>query len=114
MKPDLTAYLGKEVSVVVDRPLGSTHPEDDEFLYPLNYGYLPGTVSGDGEPIDTYLLGLSMPVAEAHGTVVAVVIRADDEEDKLVVAPVGRTFTEEEIAAAVDFQERYFTSRIVV
>src|SRR5436190_21300832 len=85
MKPDLTTYLGKRVRVTIDRPLGSRHPQHADIVYPVNYGYLPNTVSGDGMPIDAYLLGVDEPLAEAEGLVVAVIIRSDDTEDKSVV-----------------------------
>lgn len=111
-KPDLRTYLGRRVRVVVDRPLGSRHPRRPETVYPINYGYLPGTRSGDGAPTDAYVLGVDEPVREADGVVVAVVRREDDAEDKLVVACEGRRFTAGEIAVLVDFQERFFASRI--
>lgn len=98
--------------VVVDRPFGSCHPAHPDIRYPVNYGYLPDTVGGDGEPIDTYVLGPDRPVAEATGIVIAVVRRADDAEDKLVVATDGRRRPACEIAALVAFQERFFVSRI--
>ena len=44
-------YLGKTVSVTMDRPLGSRRPKYG-FVYKANYGFLPCTVSGDGEEID--------------------------------------------------------------
>lgn len=111
-RPDLGPYLGQRVRVIVDRPLGSCHPAHPDIRYPLNYGYLPGTVAGDGEPIDAYRLGPDRPVAEATGIAIAVVRRADDAEDKLVVATDGRLRTAAEIGALVAFQERFFASRI--
>lgn len=78
----------------------------------MNYGYLPGTVASDDEPIDAYLLGPERPVAEATGDVIAVVRRSDDVEDKLVVATDGCPRPAPEIAALIDFQERYFASRV--
>ena len=44
-------YLNKNVQVVMDRPLGSKHPKHG-FEYLTNYGYIPNTVSGDGEELD--------------------------------------------------------------
>lgn len=41
-------YIGKIVKAKIDRPLGSSHPKH-RFIYPVNYGYIPNTVSGDGE-----------------------------------------------------------------
>ena len=49
-------YLGKMLKIKLDRPFGSTHPKHG-FIYPVNYGYVPNTISGDGEELDAYLLG---------------------------------------------------------
>ena len=114
MKPDLRPSLGRAVRVVVDRPLGSPHPRHPDIIYPVNYGELPGTVSGDGHPIDAYLLGWHEPVREAQGTVIAVLVRADDTEDKLVVARDGTHWIAEEIFAAVQFQEQFFQTTLLM
>jgi inorganic pyrophosphatase len=114
MPRDLMPFLGQRVVVAIDRPLGSRHPRHPDIVYPVNYGFLPGTVSGDGMPIDAYLSGLNRPVAEAEGVVVAVVVRADDVEDKLVVAPAEGRYTAERIMAQVQFQEQFFQSSVVM
>lgn len=114
MKPDLTAHLGRHVSVTVDRPLGSRHPRHPDLVYPVNYGFLPGTVSGDGMAIDVYVVGVNVPADLIECVVIAVVIRADDAEDKLVAAPTGHSYSAAQIAEAVSFQERYFDSQIIV
>jgi inorganic pyrophosphatase len=107
-------YLGKKVRVVVDRPLGTKHPRyPDKGAYPVNYGYVPGTKTGDGKEQDVFLLGVDEPVSEYEGECIAVVHRKDDDEDKLVVVPEGVEMTDEEIMKAVEFQERYFDSRVV-
>lgn len=110
----LTQYLLKTVHVVVDRPLGSRHPERPDLIYPVNYGYLPGTVSGDGEEIDAYILGASVPVREYDGIVIAVVRRKNDAEDKLVVAGEAGRYDRGQIAGLVKFQERFFESGILM
>ncbi len=114
MRPDLTYFLGRRVTVVVDRPVGSYHPRFPEGEpYPLNYGFVPGTVSGDGEPVDVYLLGPREPVAQAVGTVIAVVLRSGDVEDKLVVATDEYACnTPEAVWAQISFQEDYFDSKL--
>jgi inorganic pyrophosphatase len=116
-KPDLLAYLGKSVRVLVDRPMGSVHPRDPDIYYPVNYGYVPCTISGDGSPIDAYLLGSTEPVLQADGVVIAVVIRDDDNEDKLVVTVdehATSSLDERDIMQAVAFQEQYFQSQVVM
>jgi inorganic pyrophosphatase len=104
-------WLGRAVEITVDRPLGSTHPEHPELVYPVNYGFVAGTLAGDGEPVDAYVLGLDTPVGTATGTVVAVIERRDDVEDKLVVSVAGK-WTAETIAEAVHFQERWFDAHV--
>ena len=43
--------------MVIDRPLGSAHPQHPDLVYPVNYGYIPNTEAGDLDPIDAYVLG---------------------------------------------------------
>ena len=104
-------YLGKNVLVVTDRPLGSAHPKHG-FIYEVNYGYIPGTVSGDGEELDAYVLGENVPLESFNGKVVAIVRRTNDDDDKLIVTD-GRNFTDEEILKQINFQEKYFDSKII-
>ncbi|MBQ4510070.1 MAG: inorganic diphosphatase [Clostridia bacterium] len=106
------SYLGKEVEIKIDRPLGSTHPKHKNIVYPINYGYIEGVFGGDGEELDVYLLGVDIPVTEYKATVIAVIHRLNDNEDKLVAAPRGMTFTKEQILKSVHFQEQYFKSEI--
>ena len=106
-------YLGKNVKIIIDRPVGSHHPEHKDMIYSVNYGFIPGTLAGDGEELDVYLLGVNVPVNEYRARVIAVIHRYYDAEDKLVAAPEGMSFTKEEIAQAVYFQERYFDSEVV-
>ncbi len=39
----------------VDRPRGTTHPRYPDLVYPLDYGYLEGTLSADGGGIDIWV-----------------------------------------------------------
>ena len=48
-------YIGKIIDIKIDRPFGSKHPKHG-FIYPVNYGFIPNTISGDGEELDCYLL----------------------------------------------------------
>lgn len=102
--------LGKTVHVEVDRPIGYVHGDT---VYPVNYGYIPGVIAGDGEEQDAYILGISEPVSAFDGRVVGAIRRKNDCEDKLVVAPEGTLFHQGQIAGAVHFQEQYFDSYIV-
>lgn len=110
----LRIWLGKQITVVVNRPLGSHHPRHPDIVYPVNYGDLPDTEAPDGHPIDAYILGVDVPVESFTGDGIAVVIRHDDVEDKLVVAPPGTRFSSHKLREAVHFQEQYFRSEIVM
>lgn len=108
----MVEYLGKKVKILIDRPLGSRHPEHDNIYYMLNYGYIPDTISGDGEEIDAYIIGEFEPLKEFIGFVVAVVHRKNDNEDKLVVSKHPDKYSKEQIEALVEFQERFFDTEI--
>lgn len=105
-------YLGEEVDVVIDRPLGSKHPKHN-FLYESNYGYVPGTMAPDGEELDAYYLGVEKPIKKASGICIAVVHRLKDDDDKVVVVPKGVKLTDDEIKKAVHFQEQWFEYKII-
>jgi len=102
--------LGRTVTVTVDRPLGSVHPEHKEMIYPVNYGYVSGVVAQDGEEQDAYILGVQEPVTEFTGQIIAIINRHDDVEDKWVVVPEHTVLYEPQIKAAVAFTEQYFDS----
>jgi len=102
-------FLDRIVRVKIDRPLGSRHPQHG-FIYPANYGYVPDTIAPDGEPIDAYVLGVFDPIEEFTGRCIALIHRLDDDDDKLIVVPEDRRFSDEQIQVLVEFQERFFTS----
>ena len=105
-------YIGKTVMVHIDRPLGSKHPKYG-FEYPVNYGFLPFTKSGDGEEIDAYILGIDTPLNDYVGKCIAIINRKNDNEDKLVVVPENANFSDEEIEEMTNFQEKWFEHIII-
>ena len=105
-------YLGKTVSIKIDRTLGSRHPKHG-FMYMLNYGYIPNTISGDGEELDAYLIGEFEPVEQSNGKVIAIIHRTNDDDDKLIVSKEGKDYSDDAIKALTEFQEKYFKSVII-
>ena len=106
-------YLGKTVTVTIDRPIGFHHVTKGIHLdYTINYGFLPGVTGGDGEEQDVYVLGVSEPLETFTGIIIGAVRRADDNEDKLVAAPEGVILTAEQIRKEIYFVEKYFDSHI--
>ena len=100
-------FLGKKVSVEIDRPLGTRHPKHG-FMYMLNYGLIPKTISGDGEELDAYLVGEFEPVEKSSGKVIAIIHRTNDDDDKLIVSKDGKDYSNDAIRALTEFQEKYF------
>ena len=82
-------------------------------MYMLNYGYIPDTISGDGEELDAYILGVYEPVEEFTGKVIAIIHRTNDDDDKLIVVPKGSNYSDDAIRALTEFQERFFESIIL-
>lgn len=109
---DNRRFLGKVIETVIDRPLGSKHPKHG-FIYPINYGYVPNTISGDGEELDCYVLGIFEPLDTFTGKCIAIIHRTNDNDDKLIIVPEGRNFSDNEIHVLTEFQERFFESEIV-
>ena len=104
-------FIGKIIGVRIDRPQGSRHPEHG-FIYPVNYGYVPGVAGLDDEELDAYVLGVDAPVERFTGQCIAVIQRLNDADDKLVVVPDGENLTDEQIRGLTAFQEEFFESII--
>lgn len=99
-----------EVNVIVENPVGGVPVKYeidkesgavfvDRFLhvamqYPGNYGFIPHTLSEDGDPVDVLIIG-AIPVVP--GAVVAVrpvgVLKMEDEaggDEKIIAVPVSK------------------------
>lgn len=106
-------YLNKIIEAKIDRPIGSSHPKYPDHIYLVNYGYIPNTVSGDGKELDCYVLGEYKPLSEFKGKCIAIIHRLNDDDDKLILAPENKNFTNAEIRLLTDFQERFYKSEII-
>lgn len=109
---DNKIYLNKNLKVIIDRPLGSKHPKYD-YIYTVNYGYIPNTISGDREELDCYVLGIFEPLKEFEGKCIAIIHRLNDNDDKLIIVPKDKEYSVEAIEALTEFQERYFKHIII-
>ena len=107
------SYLGQTVTIEIDRPIGYVHKKADRTLtYPINYGYIPGVLGGDGEELDVYLLGVDKPLTQCTCRIIGIVYRENDVEDKLIAAPDGMIFYQNDIAEAIHFQEQYYKTHV--
>lgn len=106
------SYIGKTITAKIDRQMGSKHPKYG-FVYPINYGYIPNTISGDGAELDCYILGVFEPIESFTGECIAIIHRLNDNDDKLVLVPENKKYSNGEIRALTEFQERFFESMII-
>jgi inorganic pyrophosphatase len=86
LKDDFWEYLDRLIAssqIVIDRPTGSRHPRYPEITYPLDYGYLAGTSSADGEGIDLWRGSISGHPLQA--ILVIVDLHKRDSEIKLLL-----------------------------
>ena len=114
-KEQVKSYLGKTVKIKIDRPVGYIHSKEKYYItYPINYGYIPGVIGGDGEELDVYLLGVNEPVSEYECEIIAIAHRHNDVEDKLVGASIGIKFSRDEIENSIHFQEQYYDTEVEV
>lgn len=109
---DNKKYLGKTIRINIDRQFGSKHPKYG-FIYPVNYGFVPNTISGDGEELDCYLLGIFQPLVEFEGKCIAIIHRLEEDDDKLIIVPKDKDYSDEAIEALIEFQEQYFKHIII-
>lgn len=94
-------------AVVIDRPRGSVHPRYPDTLYPLDYGYLEGTISGDGSGIDIWRG--SLPEQVATGLILTIDLKKKDSEMKLLLA-----CTQEEQQIALKLHQIGFQSALLI
>jgi len=108
-----TDFLNETIEIKIDRPLGSRHPKHG-FIYEANYGYVPNTISTDGEELDAYVLGIETPLEDFAGKCIAVIHRTNDDDDKLIIIPNEmKDIPDKEIRRLTNFQEKYFKSTII-
>lgn len=95
--------LGEVVSIIVDHKLGSV--DDNGIFYPINVGYV--NKSGyDTEKDIVYLLGVTDPVSTYDGEYIALV-QCLGERDKIVCAPFGSEYSNDQIAQEISFIDPY-------
>lgn len=111
-KAQVSHFLGKEVTITIDRPIGTAHPKHPEIIYPINYGFIANEIAPDDEELDVYLLDVTYPVNTYTGRIIAIVHRENDIEDKLVMASSNESYTVKDIKNAIYFQEQFYNSSI--
>ena len=94
-------------TIIIDRPKDTPHPRFTEYIYPLDYGYLDGTSSMDGEGID--LWRGSLPELKLTAILCTVDLIKRDSEIKLLLG-----CTEEEIQTILEFHNQHEMMRAML
>ena len=98
------AHLAANNSIVIDRPKGSPHPRYPEVIYPLDYGYLEGTTSADGDGTDVWLGSLNTIDKTLTGILCTFDTLKHDAEIKLLIWCTG-----EDLQLIQDFHKEMHT-----
>ena len=93
--------------VEFDRPKGSRHPRWPDIIFPLDYGYLEGVRSSDGDMLDVWVG--SLPERRVTGIVCTVDLHERDSEVKVLVG-----CTPEETQVILAFHNRWSQSGVLV
>lgn len=70
--------------VTIDRPRLSRHPVHPSIIYPLDYGFVNGTTSADGEEVDVFVGTAPADRIGLNGLIVTTDRRKGDQEAKLL------------------------------
>lgn len=99
--------LAKAHTIVIDRPRGTAHPRYPDLVYPLDYGYLKDTHSGDDGGIDVWIG--SLPERSVSAVVMTVDQKKMEVEMKLLLG-----CTDQEHQLVVQMHQRGLQSALLV
>jgi inorganic pyrophosphatase len=63
--------------------------------------------------LDCYVLGVFEPVEEFEEKCIAIIHRTNDDDDKSIIVPEGKEYSDEAIEALVEFQESFFEHKLI-
>jgi len=101
--------LIEENGITIDRAQGSAHPQYEEIIYPIDYGYVNGTVGTDGEEVDVFVGTAS------NGLVGAILTRDYRKQDRECKLIYNCTMTEIYLVNGfLNFDQELMTGRLVL
>lgn len=106
-------FLGKSLTVIIDRLLGSVHPKHKNMMYEVNYGCITGVKAPDGADLDAYILGIDKPLLSFSGQCIAIIHRFNDQDNKPVVVSEHQHCSDADITKITHVQEKFFESVMI-
>lgn len=113
---EMKSLIGQELDATITRPIGTVHPRYKDIIYEVNYGVIKDYKLNDDRELKTYIVGESMPTelnGTYHGLVVGILHRLNDDNDRIIISPIGRRLSDEEIISKTEFVEGYFVTEII-
>ena len=99
--------LGKYCRVSVSRPIGSVDTTFG-FTYPVNFGHASSKRFQLPEHTGAFILGISHPVREFEGRIIAILTNDETGEKTLVLSPKSKRFIVHEIEKQLSFLKEYY------
>ncbi|MFZ5807841.1 MAG: nitroreductase family protein [Chloroflexota bacterium] len=109
--------------LVIDRPRGSVHPRMEDYIYPLDYGYLEGCRTTDGAGVDIWrgslptlqVSALFISVDELKGDIeLKIGLGTTEEENQLIYESMSRVGLRViQLTPAMDAREWLSTRRSI-
>jgi len=94
-------YIGQTVNIIIDSHMGTKHPKLG-YYFPINFGHI------ENSKMEAFVMGVFKPIQRFTGTVIAILTENSESEIFLVVAPDGKTYTDEAILAITEFRNNIF------
>ena len=104
---DRLLKMVQEHEIVIDRPKGTNHPRYTHVIYPLDYGYLAGTTTIDGEGIDIFIG--SENTNKIKGIICTIDTIKNDAEIKIMY-----NCSDRDIDTAIEFLNNEFMSAVFI
>ena len=93
-------YLGRDLNVIITNQIGSIDNKDN-FIYPVNYGYLKDI----DKKIDVYILGIYNQLKIFNGKCIGIIKKINDD-GKLIVTDNNKYYSDSQIEALIEFKEK--------
>jgi inorganic pyrophosphatase len=99
-------YIGQTVTIIIDSQMGTKHPKLG-YYFPINFGHI------ENSKIEALVIGVFKPIQKFTGKVIAILSENSESKAFLIVAPNGKTYTDEAILALTEFRNNIFDVKII-
>ena len=105
----IEASLGRQERYYQDSRTGDWRLDHlDDLPWPVNYGFVPGTLSADGEALDAALLNIAgvLTTTTVEGRLIGVILRTDGDHKLIAVLPGDPAYSDIDDVAKLSPSDR--------